>query len=129
MPRDAGYSERLFEELFTADVVLPDQFYPDANGLRTASGERALMWAVFTDGIESYRRTANSPAKHDVEEFLETEAWLTATDWNSVFSFANLCEVFGFAPEPLRQALLGWKSSRSNPGQRQRFRPATLRAA
>ena len=78
MRKDIGQTERFLQDLFGIDLVLPEQFYPGADTLSPVSGERALMWAVLTDGIERYRRTAHSRAKHEVEEFKEVEAWLLA---------------------------------------------------
>src|SRR5881628_3184543 len=98
--RNSGQIESYLQNLFGADLVLPEQFYSSRPSESALSGERALMWAVFVDGIECFRRTASSGRK--TEEFRETDEWLRAEDWDSVFSFVNLCEVFGFDPQSLR---------------------------
>jgi len=116
------------QDLFGPDFVLPEQFYATRGAGRAPTGERALLWAVFSDGIESFRRTAHSSSPQDREEFRETESWVMATDWDSLCSFANLCEIFGFDPDSVRQALLAWKN-RGDRAPRQRFRPPALRAA
>jgi hypothetical protein len=121
--------ESFLHDVFGPDLVLPEQYFPEHPGASALSGERALMWAVLVDGIESFRRTAHSRLERDREEFEETIAWLLATDWESVFSFANLCELFGINPAPLRRALLTWQSSGNDTGPKQRFRPVALRAA
>jgi hypothetical protein len=121
--------EAFLQEVFGPDLVLPDQFFPEHPGSSALSGERALMWAVLVDGIESFRRTAHSRFERDLEEYAETAEWLAATDWDSVFSFVNLCEIFGFDPAPLRRALCDWEANGARAMPRQRFRPVALRAA
>lgn len=126
---DVGDAQRFIEALLGGDIVLPEQFYPSMDALSRGSGERALMWAVLTDGIESFRRTAHGRGRRDAEEFREAESWVMATDWNWLFSFVNLCEVFGLAPGALRQALLAWKERELDTTEHRRFRAASLRAA
>jgi hypothetical protein len=119
----------VLQELLGAHAVLPEQFW----GLMKGSGvcgERALMWAVLTDGIECYRQNVRATSAEKQVAFKEAESWIFRTDWDWPFSFVNLCEVFGLNPAALRGALAPRKSG---PPQRvyrrQRFRPATLHAA
>jgi len=122
-PRE--YSESVLQDLLSADSVLPEQFWPPADGALHLSGERGLMWAVFADGIDSYRRTADSSSPERRAEFQEAELWLLSTDWNSPFSFVNLCETFGFSASGVRGALLRWKHAHTRHAlRRQRFRPS-----
>lgn len=126
---EPGQMETFLQDVFGPDLVLPEQFFPEHPGSSSLSGERALMWAVLVDGVESFRRTAHSRLPRDREEYVETMEWLCATDWESVFSFVNLCETFGFDPQPLRRALLTWEANGAAMGPKQRFRPVALRAA
>ena len=121
--------EAFLQDVFGPDLVLPEQFFPEHPGSSALSGERSLMWAVLVDGIESFRRTAHSSFASDLEEYGETAEWLNATDWDSVFSFVNLCEIFGFDPVPLRGALHDWEAAGARAVPKQRFRPVALRAA
>ena len=54
------YSERVVEEILNADAVFPEQFWGCRDGTIPLSGERALMWAVFADAIDCYRRFAHA---------------------------------------------------------------------
>lgn len=126
---EPGQMENFLQDVFGPDLVLPEQFFPDRPGASALSGERALMWAVLVDGIESFRRTAHSGLERDREEYVETVDWLMATDWESVFSFGNLCEMFGFDPWSFRRALLAWEATGAESVPKQRFRPVALRAA
>jgi hypothetical protein len=121
--------EQFLQDLFGPDLLLPEQFYAPQPGAQMLSGTRGLMWAVLIDGVERFRHTARSHSAQDVEEYLETEQWLKAVDTDSVFSFVNLCELFGLHAEPLRKALLEWRDRSHGAARRQRFRPAVLRAA
>jgi hypothetical protein len=126
-PREG--SEGVLQELLSADSVLPEQFWTFGEVTTHLSGERALMWAVFADGIEAYRRNAHGTSLRQRTEFKEAEGWVFSTDWDWPFSFVNLCETFGFSPGGVRQALENWKSQRSQRFRRQRFRAVTLHAA
>jgi hypothetical protein len=109
--------------------MLPEQFWKSEHGSVHRSGERALMWAVFTDGIDSYRRNAGAVAVSRRIEFLETESWVLHTDWEWPFSFVNLCEVFGFDPAGVRRVLRRWRQLHVREPRRQRFRPVTRHPA
>ncbi len=121
------FSEAVLQDLLAADVVLPEQFWSSENGTTQLSGERALMWAVFADGIETYRRNAHATSAYSQVQFLEAEHWLLSSDWDWPFSFVNLCEAFGFNPAGVRGALMTWRKQRQSL-RRQRFRPVTLAA-
>ncbi len=122
--------EALLQDLFGPDFVLPEQFYGSNGNSIRLSGERALMWAVFADGVETYRRNARQANARQRADFREAEAWVGKDDWEWACSFVNLCEMFGFDPDAVRGALRGWKSEcAALVLRRQRFRPITLHAA
>jgi hypothetical protein len=124
------YSERVVEELLSADAVFPEQFWGCRDGTIPLSGERALMWAVFADAVDCYRRFAHAKTAHGRAEFKEVRSWVLSTDWDWPFSFVNLCEAFGFDPGGVRLALDRWSTGRLRRAvRRQRFRPVTLHAA
>lgn len=97
------------------ELVLPAQFFSDRLFVGHASGEMALRWAVFSDGISQYWRLAARPAKHTSEEFLEEENWLLADDTEWPFAFVSLCEAFGLRPSSVRSSLLAWKEAHVAP--------------
>jgi len=124
------HAEHAIQDLLAADTVLPEQFWHLGEGISELSGERALMWAVFTDGIECFRRNAHATSIQHRAEFAEAECWVFTTDWDWPFSFVNLCEMFGLNPFAVRHSLRAWRR-RTGPSavRRQRFRPVTLHAA
>lgn len=96
----------LFAKL-EADLIFPEQFFhkqePDW------SGERALLWAVFTDGIEIFHKAVTHGVEN-TEAFVETLAWINERGSDSIFSFDSLCEIFGHDPAWSRRALLEWRT-------------------
>jgi hypothetical protein len=123
------YVGKAVQELLCADAVFPEQFWNVRDDAPPVSGERALMWAVFADGIDCYRRNVQAGSAQQRVEFAETECWILATDWDWPFSFVNLCEAFGFDPDGVRDALKRLKTRCGQAHRRQRFRPTALRAA
>lgn len=87
--------------IFEPDVVLSSQFFSSGKiGLK--GGERRLMAALLSDGIEAYilrctsRKSSN---KADAQE------WVESKDPDYIFSFDNVCECLGIDAEYLRLGL------------------------
>jgi len=126
----SAHHELVLEHLLAANTVLPEQFWQPYQGSIHCSGERGLMWAAFADGIDSYRRNAGATSAERLGEFLETEQWLSRTDWDWPFSFVNLCETFGFDPAGVRATLEKWRREHARQTfRRRRFRPVDRDAA
>jgi hypothetical protein len=119
----AEQAEASVHNLFSPDVLLPAQFYGDRTTTQL-SGERALQWAVFADGIESYRRLARGRSRAAKRELARLRVWVMRSDWNWLYSFVNLCTTFGFDPNAVRQALTRIEQDREQPLRRRRFRHA-----
>lgn len=109
MGEEGLLAERCSMTSHLPDLLLPDQFFSDRLLLGPVSGELALKWAVFADGLKQYWELAADYKSHDSEEFLEEEKWVLAEDNAWPFSFSNLCETFGLQAESTRHALLTWK--------------------
>lgn len=104
----AADSSEVVSNLFEPDFILPSQLLePDERGL--SGGERRLMAAILSDGIEAYIaqstshaaivRPLNAKIRGDAEEWVET------VDESYVFSFDNVCESLGIDPHYLRLGL------------------------
>lgn len=93
------------------DLLHPAQFFSDRLLVGRASGELALRWAVFADGLSQYWKLAADYTSHSSEEFLEEESWILADDSEWPFSFTNLCATFGLQTDSLRTSLLAWKNA------------------
>ena len=77
-------------------------------GDRLPAPELALMRAVLEDGVMCYlgraRRRRIDP------RILQREAahWIQMQDWESPFSFNNVCEALGLDHESTRRTILAW---------------------
>ena len=99
-------------DLFTPDIVLPEQFIQGARRDSFISGEKALMLAVLEDGIRCFQEHLRNPRSNPRMLSQEAEAWIKAVDYDWPFSFHNVCETLGIDADALRGALLTWKAQR-----------------
>jgi hypothetical protein len=101
------------------DFVLPEQFFPEQQP--NWSGELSLLWTVFSDGIETFRKEVLLGRERS-EAYIETVEWVEVTGQESIFSFDRLCELFRLNPVKVRRSLFAWRD-------RQRSLATTPRAA
>lgn len=94
------------------DVILPDQFFPEQQP--NWSGELSLLWTVFTDGIETFRKEVLTNNEGS-EIFRETADWIEVRGGESIFSFDNLCETFGLDPSWVRRSIRAWRDQHHSP--------------
>jgi hypothetical protein len=74
--------------------------------------EEKLMLAVLDDAIACFQKYAFARDRKGKVLFQEAEYWVQDTNSDWPFSFANVCETLGFAPDYLRQGLAQWKAAR-----------------
>ena len=99
-----------FATFFEPDVVLPSQFLvADENGID--GGERKLMAAILSDGIEAYIMQFAAQRSPAARKRVEACEWVETKDYAYVFSFDNVCECLGIDPEYLRMGLLRYVQS------------------
>lgn len=86
------------------DIMLPSQLLcPEEEGLD--AGERKLMAAILSDGIEAYihqslnSETQKSRVRQEIIDWVENE------DTEYIFSFDNVSESLGINPQYLRLGL------------------------
>ena len=101
------------------DFILPEQFFPEQQP--NWSGELSLLWTVFSDGIETFRKEVLLGRERG-EVYLETLEWIQAAGLEAIFSFDRLCELFSLNPVKVRRSLLSWRDQ-------QRSLTTTSRAA
>jgi hypothetical protein len=80
--------------------------------------EKKLMLAVLEDAIACFQSYVFARDRKKKVLFQEAEHWLQDTSGDGPFSFANVCETLGFAPDYLRQGLSQWKTARLKSGAR-----------
>ena len=105
----SNQSNDFMSSLFEPDVILPSQFLSsDEKGL--TGGERKLMAAILSDGIEAYIAQTTSPIPEQRNPStrsrkIDAAEWVETQDFTYVFSFDNVCECLGINPEYLRLGL------------------------
>lgn len=72
-------------------------------------GELALMRAVLQDAILCYLGRAKRRRVDPRILSREAEHWIRVRDWESPFSFNNVCEALGLCHESARGTILAWK--------------------
>jgi hypothetical protein len=97
-------------EILHDDPVLRFEY----NAMRTHNvldGERALMFAVLVDALDTYARTRTAKGHRKRAEFNEVDSWIRSPSTNSPFAFETICDSLGFSPDAIRFSL---KSPRFN---------------
>ena len=96
--------------LFEPEVVLPSQFNV-AEDAGIQGGERKLMAALLSDGIEAYIHRVTSPTfgrRPDADDVVE---WVHTKDESYVFGFDSVCNCLGINPDYLRFGLARYVKS------------------
>lgn len=94
------------KSLIEAEVILPEQLH---NGsVANRAGEFGLLWAVFTDGTQTYCREILHGSTTSFT-YREVERWIFRPNSDAITSFSSLCELFGIDPRRMRRALLRFR--------------------
>ncbi len=100
--------------VFEPDVILPDHFLASTDG-GTKGGERRLMAALLSDGIEAYinQNTGTTVESRRQKGKFNAAEWVEISDDSYVFSFDNVCRSLGINPHYLRLGLTRYLKSTS----------------
>jgi hypothetical protein len=91
-------------EALQDDPVPHFEFY----ALRTREvldGERALMFAVLVDALDTYAKTRGGKGHRKRAEFHEVSRWIYSKASASPFAFEVVCEALGINPDAVRSSL------------------------
>ena len=103
MPRHQSLS---IDSSFDGDSALISQFGNAARAPRT--GERALLWALLVDGLQTYCH-ALQRGKAATPEYREAERWIFHSNAVGITSFIGLCDVVAIDPRARRRRLLAFR--------------------
>jgi len=95
--------EKILETL-NDDPVLRFEYY----AMRTHNvldGERALMFAVLVDALDTYVKTRNAKGHRKRAEFNEVDSWIRSRNTGSPFAFENICDSLRLSPDAIRFSL------------------------
>jgi len=108
-PHEANNVVSLFQRHST-----PQQYRPVIRRTDYGEPERELMLAVLEDAIYCFQSYGSAQDSIRTRLFLQAKEWLMEDDddhW--LFSFANICAVFGFSLPYIRAGLLRHQDTQS----------------
>jgi hypothetical protein len=79
---------------------------PLAEESQERTPERALMLAVLEDAVACYAGKLKAPRENPRILRRQAAFWLSCEDWESPFSFNNVCEALALDPRALRERIL-----------------------
>jgi hypothetical protein len=88
-----------------ASALIDEKYFRVYRQTKLGDPEKKLMFAVLLDAMQTYQKFAGSNSFRGKTLFREAEAWFWSEDYGRVFSFANICEVFGLNPPLFRRGL------------------------
>ena len=100
------------------DMLAAYQYLKTQRRTEPAAPEKALMFAVLADAIETYQKFAAAKSSRGKTLFREVAAWLWNEESDCVFSFLNICELLRVDPTSLRRRLLQCRVNRQRASSR-----------
>jgi hypothetical protein len=91
--------------MFSATVVLPEQFHADSDGTYKMRGVVALMCAVLEEAVHCWRRQSTKSGRRAQRLTREAEEWFFSDDAGWLFSFVNICAALNLDSDYIRRGL------------------------
>jgi hypothetical protein len=110
------------------DTTLRDQYFATFRRGEHLEPEKALLMAILEDAIHCYRKYRAARDRAGRERFREAEQWIMEEGDDRLFSFNNVCELLGLAPQFIRRGVRELSASPAEP-ERPRRRAAAHRQA
>ncbi len=95
-------------KLFEPDILAEPRFFQAHGNRDVAEPERALLFAVLSEAIETFRKFAFSKSARGQILFRQAAEWLWDKEPDYFFSCENICQVIGLDPCYLRRGLVQW---------------------
>jgi len=101
------------EIMFENEGVLPDQLRRGDGDDVCDQPEKALLLAVLSDAVDTFRRCMTARRGWSRRCFVEVERWFSADEpTHSPFAFVNLCEALGLEAPYIRRRVRRWQAQR-----------------
>ena len=94
--------------LFQPDSLLLGQYFDTLRRKTVLEPEKRLMLAILKDAVGTFQADLFAANAKSSRRFEQAKDWITETDGDWVFSFANVCEHLGLNPAYVRNGLLRW---------------------
>jgi len=112
--RSSSMEDRI-ASLFQPDTLLSEQYLETYRRKTHLEPEKRLMLAVLEDAVSCFQKYVTAQRRKEKALFQEVEEWFTEQDNDCFFSFENICESLGLAPDYLRKGLVQWKEGQVRP--------------
>lgn len=98
--------------LFQPDILLPAQYLETFRGKAHLEPEEELMLGVLEDAVACFQKYLFARDRKGKGLFRDAEGWILDENSDWLFSFDNICEVFGLSPQYVREGLARWKEKK-----------------
>ncbi len=98
--------------LFQPDTLLSAQYLETFRGKAHLEPEEELMLAVLEDAVACFQKYLFARDSKGKGLFRDAEEWISEESSDYLFSFDNICEVFGLNPPYVREGLARWKEKK-----------------
>ena len=100
------WSKSIPEELLTLEAVLPGQFSDMWQRSSARTPARILASAVLARAVADLETFHAGVGDEDCRIFRDAYEWVTSDERGWPFSFTNVCELLGFSPAGVREAVV-----------------------
>jgi hypothetical protein len=104
--------EERLGQLFQPDSLITSDYLNSIRRSTVLEPEKSLMLAILEDAIGCFQAYIDSQSPKGKKLFEEARDWIFDRNDEWIFSFQNICEVFGQDPDYLRMGLLKWQERR-----------------
>jgi hypothetical protein len=113
MSHETGLSaEERVASLFQPDILLPAQYLETFRKKSHLEPEKRLMLGVLEDAVACFQKYLFARDSKGKGLFRDAEEWISEENSDWLFSFDNICEVFGLNPQYVREGLARWKEKK-----------------
>ena len=93
-------------EIWQPDILVQQKFFATHTRRVPLQPEKALLFAVLSEAIETFKKYAFTTSAHGRGLFIDAEKWFHEEDNSEMlFSFGNICAVLGLSPGYIRRGL------------------------
>jgi hypothetical protein len=104
--------EERLGQLFQPDSLVNSEYFNSIRRSTVLEPEKSLMLAILEDAVGCFQGYIDSQNPKGKKLFEEARDWIFDRNDEWIFSFNNICEVFGQDPGYLRMGLLKWQERR-----------------
>ena len=98
---------------FQADRLLSERYFADRRNM-DLEPEKRLMLAILEEAVYCFQDNYSTQDGRRKRLFDSAQRWFFGVSDDWVFSFENICSVFGFSPGYVRKGLAKWREKQTS---------------